>query len=285
MIVNSNIEMKEYSNMKIGGIAKELIFVENKEELVEIYNTRDRIYLIGNGTNTLINDEYLDISFVSLSKLNKIEVIKQENEITFVRAYSGVDFDRFISYMEENDLSGIENMSGIPGSFGGMTNMNAGAYGTELFDVVEEVEIFEPENKIIKTFKKSELNSKYRTTAIKENKWVVISTVLKLTKGFNKEASLDKYNQRKQKHPLNLPNLGSTFKNPTGNFAAQLISDCGLKGYTVGGAQVSPVHPNFITNMGNAKFKDVLDVIEHVKNTVKENTGIQLETEIIILEK
>lgn len=283
MIVNSNIEMKEYSNMKIGGIAKELIFVENKEELVEIYNTRDRIYLIGNGTNTLINDEYLDISFVSLSKLNKIEVIKQENEITFVRAYSGVDFDRFISYMEENDLSGIENMSGIPGSFGGMTNMNAGAYGTELFDVVEEVEIFEPENKIIKTLKKSELNSKYRTTAIKENKWVVISTILKLTKGFNKEASLDKYNQRKQKHPLNLPNLGSTFKNPTGNFAAQLISDCGLKGYSVGGAQVSPVHPNFITNMGNAKFKDVLDVIEHVKNTVKENTGIQLETEIIIL--
>ena len=283
MIVNNNIEMKEYSNMKIGGIAKELIFVENKEELVEIYNTRDRIYLIGNGTNTLINDEYLDISFVSLSKLNKIEVIKKENEITFVRAYSGVDFDRFISYMEENDLSGIENMSGIPGSFGGMTNMNAGAYGTELFDVVEEVEIFEPENKIIKTLKKSELNSKYRTTAIKENKWVVISTVLKLTKGFNKEASLDKYNQRKQKHPLNLPNLGSTFKNPTGNFAAQLISDCGLKGYTVGEAQVSPVHPNFITNMGNAKFKDVLDVIEHVKNTVKENTGIQLETEIIIL--
>lgn len=285
MIVNSNIEMKEYSNMKIGGIAKELIFVENKEELVEIYNTRDRIYLIGNGTNTLINDEYLDISFVSLSKLNKIEVIKKENEITFVRAYSGVDFDRFISYMEENDLSGIENMSGIPGSFGGMTNMNAGAYGTELFDVVEEVEIFEPENKIIKTFKKSELNSKYRTTAIKENKWVVISTVLKLTKGFNKEASLDKYNQRKQKHPLNLPNLGSTFKNPIGNFAAQLISDCGLKGYTVGEVQVSPVHPNFITNMGNAKFKDVLDVIEHVKKTVKENTGIQLETEIIILEK
>ena len=285
MIVNSNIEMKEYSNMKIGGIAKELIFVENKEELVEIYNTRDRIYLIGNGTNTLINDEYLDISFVSLSKLNKIEVIKKENEITFVRAYSGVDFDRFISYMEENDLSGIENMSGIPGSFGGMTNMNAGAYGTELFDVVEEVEIFEPENKIIKTLKKSELNSKYRTTAIKENKWVVISTILKLTKGFNKEASLDKYNQRKQKHPLNLPNLGSTFKNPTGNFAAQLISDCGLKGYTVGGAQVSPVHHNFITNMGNAKFKDVSDVIEHVKKTVKENTGIQLETEIIILEK
>ncbi len=283
MIVNSNIEMKEYSNMKIGGIAKELIFVENKEELVEIYNTRDRIYLIGNGTNTLINDEYLDISFVSLSKLNKIEVIKKENEITFVRAYSGVDFNRFISYMEENDLSGIENMSGIPGSFGGMTNMNAGAYGTELFDVVEEVEIFEPKNKIIKTLKKSELNSKYRTTAIKENKWVVISTVLKLTKGFNKEASLDKYNQRKQKHPLNLPNLGSTFKNPTGNFAAQLISDCGLKGYTVGEAQVSPVHPNFITNMGNAKFKDVLDVIDHVKNTVKENTGIQLETEIIIL--
>ena len=230
MIIESNVSMREYSNMKIGGIAKELIFIENKEELAEVYNTRNRIYLIGNGTNTLINDTYLDISFVSLSKLDKIEIIKEEEGITFVRAYSGVDFDRFIAYMEEKDFSGIENMSGIPGSFGGMTNMNAGAYGTELFDVVEEVEIFEPETKTIKVFKKSELNSKYRTTAIKENKWVVISTVLKLTKGFDKEASQDKYNQRKQKHPLNLPNLGSTFKNPVGNFAAQLISDGGLKG-------------------------------------------------------
>ena len=284
MIIESNVSMREYSNMKIGGIAKELIFIENKEELAEVYNTRNRIYLIGNGTNTLINDTYLDISFVSLSKLDKIEIIKEEEGITFVRAYSGVDFDRFIAYMEEKDFSGIENMSGIPGSFGGMTNMNAGAYGTELFDVVEEVEIFEPETKTIKVFKKSELNSKYRTTAIKENKWVVISTVLKLTKGFDKEASQDKYNQRKQKHPLNLPNLGSTFKNPVGNFAAQLISDCGLKRYKVGEAHISPVHPNFITNLGNAKFMDVLDVIAHVKKVVKENTGVELETENIILE-
>lgn len=121
-------------------------------------------------------------------------------------------------------------------------------------------------------------------TEIKDNKWVVISTLLKLTYGFDEEASEDKYNQRKTKHPLNYPNLGSTFKNPVGNFAAQLISDCGLKEFRVGDAQVSPIHPNFITNLGNAKFSDIQEIIKHVKKVVNDKTGIMLETEIITVE-
>lgn len=282
MRILENISMKDYSNMRVGGIAKELIFIEDKNELLEIFNTRNRIFVIGNGTNTLISDSYLDISFVTLKDMKDILIEKVENGTYFVRAYAGVDFFDFIDFMRDEDLSGIENMSGIPGSFGGITNMNAGAYGTEIFDVVEEVEVFEP-GVGIKVLSKDELGSKYRSTLIKENKWLVVSTLIKLKKGFDKEASEDKLNQRKNKHPLHLPNLGSTFKNPTGTFAAQLISDCGLKEYRVGDAQISPIHPNFVTNLGNATFNDILQLIEDVKKVVLEKTNIQLETEIIIL--
>lgn len=282
MRILENVSMKEYSNMRIGGIAKELIFVEEKKDLMDIFNTRDNIFIIGNGTNTLISDSYLDISFVTLKDMNYILIEKEESDNFYVRAYAGVNFSDFINYMKENDLSGIENMSGIPGSFGGITNMNAGAYGTEIFDVVEEVEIFDKENGL-KTLKKDELGSKYRSTLIKENKWIVVSTLLRLKKGFDEDASIDKINQRKNKHPLHLPNLGSTFKNPTGTFAAQLISDCGLKEYRVGDAQISPIHPNFVTNLGNATFNDVLTLLDKVKKIVFEKTNIELETEIIIL--
>lgn len=282
MRILENISMKDYSNMRVGGIAKELIFIEDKNELLEVFNTRNRIFVIGNGTNTLISDSYLDISFVTLKDMKDILIEKVENGTYFVRAYAGVDFFDFIDFMRDEDLSGIENMSGIPGSFGGITNMNAGAYGTEIFDVVEEVEVFEP-GVGIRVLSKDELGSKYRSTLIKENKWLVVSTLIKLKKGFDKEASEDKLNQRKNKHPLHLPNLGSTFKNPTGTFAAQLISDCGLKEYRVGDAQISPIHPNFVTNLGSATFNDILQLIEDVKKVVLEKTNIQLETEIIIL--
>ncbi|WP_064591890.1 UDP-N-acetylmuramate dehydrogenase [Streptobacillus moniliformis] len=283
MRILKDVSIKEYSNMKVGGTAKELIFIHDKNELKEIYDSRDRIYLIGNGTNTLISDGYLDISFVTLNEMNDIVIEEKNEDYVLVRVYSGVDFNDFIKFMKLNDLSGIENMSGIPGSFGGITNMNAGAYGTEIFDVIEEVEVFDKENGI-KVLKKKKMDFRYRGTEIKDNKWVVISTLLKLTYGFDEEASEDKYNQRKTKHPLNYPNLGSTFKNPVGNFAAQLISDCGLKEFRVGDAQVSPIHPNFITNLGNAKFSDIQEIIKHVKKVVNDKTGIMLETEIITVE-
>ena len=186
--------------------------------------------------------------------------------------------------MEKNDYSGLENITGIPGSVGGLVNMNGGAYGTEIFDCIEEVEVCKNDGEIIK-IKTTDLNFKYRTTEIKENKWIVISALFKFGFGFDKAASEDKRQQRKVKHPLDLPNLGSTFKNPKGKFAARLISDANLKGYRVGDAAVSTKHPNFVTNLGNATFNDVISVIEHVKEVVFEKFGIKLETEIIILKK
>ena len=274
--------------MKVGGTAKELIFIDDKNELKEILQTRNNIFLLGNGTNTLINDGNLDISFLSLKRLKKITVeekienTKKEDSYDFVRVEAGLDLDDLIDFMEKNDYSGLENITGIPGSVGGLVNMNGGAYGTEIFDCIEEVEVCKNDGEIVK-IKTTDLNFKYRTTEIKENKWIVISALFKFGFGFDKEASQDKKNQREVKHPLDLPNLGSTFKNPEGTFAAKLISDADLKGYRVGDVVVSPKHPNFVTNVGNATFNDVISVIEHVKEVVFEKFGVKLETEIIIL--
>ena len=288
MEIIKNAKMKEYSNMKVGGTAKELIFIDDKNELKEILQTRNNIFLLGNGTNTLINDGNLDISFLSLKRLKKITVeekienTKKEDSYDFVRVEAGLDLDDLIDFMEKNDYSGLENITGIPGSVGGLVNMNGGAYGTEIFDCIEEVEVCKNDGEIVK-IKTTDLNFKYRTTEIKENKWIVISALFKFGFGFDKEASQDKKDQRKMKHPLDLPNLGSTFKNPEGTFAAKLISDADLKGYRVGDVVVSPKHPNFVTNVGNATFNDVISVIEHVKEVVFEKFGVKLETEIIIL--
>ena len=259
MKVLKNVEMKEYSHMKVGGIGKELIIIEDRKEFKEILSTRDRVYFLGNGTNTLIDDGNLDISFISLKDFQNITVEEKTDEYDLVRVEAGLDLDDLIDYMEKNDYTGLENIAGIPGSVGGLVNMNGGAYGTEIFDCIEEVEICDSKGEIRK-LKKSELTFKYRTTEIKRN-------------------------QRETKHPLDYPNLGSTFKNPEGTFAAQLISDAGLKEYRVGDAQVAFKHPNFIINLGNAKFSDVMSVIEHVKKVVFEKFNVKLETEIIILEK
>ena len=282
MEVMKNAQMKEYSNMKVGGIAKELIFVEEKNELKEIIDIRKNIFILGNGTNTLIYDGNLDISFVSLKKLQKISVEEKNKNFDLVRVESGLDLDDLIKFMEENNYTGLENITGIPGSVGGLVNMNGGAYGTEIFDCIEEVEVCKNDGKIEK-IKTKDLHFKYRTTEIKENRWIVISALFKFKFGFDHAASEDKREQRKVKHPLDLPNLGSTFKNPKGKFAARLISDAGLKGYQVGGARISEKHPNFVTNVGNATFNDVISVIEHVKEVVFEKFNIELNTEIIIL--
>lgn len=278
MIVQENVSMREYSNMKIGGIAKSLIHIEKEDELKNLFKPNERYYLIGNGTNTLIYDGYLDINFVSLEKLNKIEDLG--NNRVYVEA--GVDLTTFTQYMRDHNIGGLENISGIPGSIGGLVNMNAGAYGTTIFDKIESVRVL-VDNKEIKTLSKEELGYRYRGTKIKDNKWIVIGATFKLDDGFDVAACEDKLSKRQHNHPLDYPNLGSTFKNPEGQFAAQLISDCGLKKYRVGDMEVSEKHPNFLINHGNAKFSDVIDLIKHIKEVVYSKTGYMLDTEIIIL--
>ena len=264
MRILTDVEMKNYSNMKIGGKAKELIFIEKENELQEVLKTRDKVFLIGNGTNTLISDKNLDISFISLKEFNYMKIIEKNENYDIVCIGAGANLDDLIDFMEANDYAGLENITGIPGSVGGLVNMNGGAYGTEIFDCIDKIKICDLEGNI-KVFKKSELNYNYRTTDIKENRWIVVEVYFKFSKGFNKECAQDKKDKREERHPLELPNLGSTFKNPDQNFAAQLISDAGLKEYKVGNAMVSPKHTNFILNIWEEVFYDLMFVIYNLK--------------------
>jgi len=272
--------MREYSNMKIGGIAKELIIIEKKEELIEVLKTREKTFLIGNGTNTLIPDGNLDISFISLSKLNKIEDLG--NGRVYVEA--GLNFDDLIEFMGEKNYSGLENLAGIPGSVGGLIYMNGGAYGSEVFDHIEEIEIVD-ENHELRKIKKSDIYVTYRKTEIQEKKWIVVSAIFNFEIGFKRERVEELKGKREARHPLNQPNLGSTFKNPEGHFSAKLIIASGIQGHKIGDIQVSNTHPNFLVNHGEAKYKDVIEMIRLVKEKVKLDSGIELEEEIVIIEE
>ncbi len=278
MRVFENHNMRNHSNMKVGGRAKKFIEVENKEELKEIFGGNKNIFLIGNGTNTLIDDGDLDITFVSLKALNRIEELSEG----IVRVEAGLDFNKLIAFMNRNNYTGLENLAGIPGSVGGLVYMNGGAYGSEIFDCIKEIEIFD-ENYQIKTLKKEEIGFSYRSTEIQEKGWVIISATFDFKRGFDLKKVIEIQALRESKQPLDKPNLGSTFKNPKGDFSARLISEAGLKGTRIGGAEISTKHPNFIINHGDATFEDISKILVLVKEKIKELYNIQLEEEIIIL--
>ncbi|MGL5123052.1 MAG: UDP-N-acetylmuramate dehydrogenase [Fusobacteriaceae bacterium] len=278
MKIIKNHLMKEHSNMKVGGVTKNYFLVENKEEIKNILDNYSNIFIIGNGTNTLIKDGELNTNFLSLKKLNKIKKI--ENDIIEVEA--GVEFSDLINYVEKENLTGLENLFGIPGTVGGLIYMNGGAYGSEIFDYILEIEILD-ENKNIKKIKKENIKFSYRNTEIQEKKWVIISASFKFEKGFKKDTILEIQKKRETRHPLELPNLGSSFKNPKDNFAAKLIIRSGVQGHRIGDAQISEKHPNFIVNLGNASYEDVINLINYVKGEVLNKTGINLEEEIVII--
>ena len=278
MIVLKDVEMKEYSNMKIGGIGRELIIVEDKAELHEALNGKKDIFVIGNGTNTLLNDGRLEKTFVSLKRLQKIEELGEG----LVRVEAGIDFNELVDYTGKMDYNGLENLSGIPGSLGGLVYMNGGAYGSEIFDHIVEIEILDNEFNL-RTVKKENMYFTYRKTEIQEKKWIVVSATFKFDKGFDNAKVEELRTKREGNHPLDLPNLGSTFKNPEGMFSARLIIEAGMQGIQIGGAQISMKHPNFVVNHGNAKFEDVINLVTEVKKAVKEKSGVELHEEIIIV--
>ncbi|MGF6907033.1 UDP-N-acetylmuramate dehydrogenase [Fusobacterium sp. PH5-44] len=279
MKIYNNYSMKDKSNMKIGGFAKIFIEIDNKDELITVCNKYNNIFLIGNGTNTLINDNDLDTVFVSVKNLNQI----QELQKGIIKVGAGLDFSKLMKYLNKNNYSGLENLAGIPGTVGGLVYMNGGAYGTEIFDCIHEVEIFH--NNQIKSLKKEQLRFSYRHTEMQEKNCVIISTTFQFTNGFDLDKVLMLQKTREEKQPLHMPSLGSTFKNPDGDFAARLISEAGLKGTIIGDAQISEKHPNFLLNLGNASFQDIKNLLTLIKTTVKDKFNISLEEEIIIIDK
>ena len=275
-----NQEMKNYSNMRVGGKAKKLIILENKKDIIEVFNDKENtnIFFLGNGTNILITDDYMDKTFVCTKKLNKIEDLGNN----LVKVETGANLKDLTDFMKDKNYTGIESLFGIPGSIGGLVYMNGGAFGTEIFDKIVSVEVFD-ENHQIREIKKEDLKVAYRKTEIQDKNWLVLSATFKFDNGFDEARVKEIKELRESKHPLDKPSLGSTFKNPEGDFAARLISECGLKGTIIGNAQIAEKHPNFILNLGNATFKDITDILVLVKKSVFEKFGIKLEEEIIIV--
>lgn len=278
MKVFENQEMKNYSNMRVGGKARKLIILENIEEIKEVFKKYKDIFLLGNGTNVLFSDNFIDRIFVCTKKINKIFDLGNG----LVKIEAGAALKDLFDFMEEKDYSGIESLFGIPGTIGGLIYMNGGAFGVEIFDRIKSIEILDEKGEI-REVKREDIDVAYRKTEIQAKKWIVLSAIFEFEKGFKKDKVKEIKELRESKHPLDKPSLGSTFKNPNGDFAARLISECGLKGTKIGGAQIAEKHPNFVLNIDNASFEDINKILTLVKKEVFEKFNVKLEEEIIIV--
>lgn len=275
--------MKNHTSFRIGGPAKLFIEPKNEEELSCVLKkcreSKIEYIVIGNGSNLLVSDSGISKAVIKLSGgFEKIELFGK----TTVKAGAGASLASLCRFALENSLSGLEFAFGIPGSVGGAAFMNAGAYGGEMKDVVFSCSHIDREGNA-GVLSKELLGFAYRKSAYGENGFVVTEVTFKLQKG-EKSAIEEKMNdllgRRKDKQPLSFPSAGSVFKRPEGYFAGALIEQSGLKGKTVGGAQVSEKHAGFIINIGSATCKDVKDLIECCQKTVYDNFGVKLETEI-----
>ncbi|MBR3686062.1 MAG: UDP-N-acetylmuramate dehydrogenase [Clostridia bacterium] len=290
--VLENEPLSKHSSFKIGGEARYAIFPKSKDELISAIETVTRnnakLAIVGNGSNLLFDDDGFDGAIIFTKNMSSTEYVHSASG-TFIRAECGKSLTELASETgKKHSLTGLEFAYGIPGTLGGAVYMNAGAYGGQMSDVVIETEYFDPSTNEIKVISKEEHDFSYRHSIFEDHpEYVILSTLIELKEGDAEEifAAMSKnINARKEKQPLEYPNAGSTFKRPGGNlFAGKLIEDSGLKGYTVGGAQVSEKHAGFIINRGGATCRDVLAVIEHTKNTVLEKFGVELECEVIYI--
>ena len=280
-----NEEMSRHTSFKIGGQAEYYIKIKKIEELQELLEISKKhkipLTVIGNGTNILVKDDGIK-GIVAKINIKNIE-INPESSIVTVGA--GNTLAEIAQVLKNNALSGFEELSGIPGTMGGAIRMNAGAHGKEIKDVIISAIAIDYDGNI-REFTKEEMKLEYRNSIFSREKYIIISAKLQLTKGIKEEIStkMQEYaNWRKEKQPLEYPNAGSTFKRGEGFITAVLIDQCGLKGYTVGGAQISTKHAGFIINTGNAKAKDVLELVEITKKQVLQKFGKEIQLEIEVL--
>ncbi len=282
--IKTNEDMSKYTSFKTGGKAR-LLVKANKIEVIKnvIKITKENnisLLVLGNGSNILFRDGNYD-GIVLKVELDKIEIDEEKVVIE-----AGVKNAIVARKLLDRDLAGFEFAAGIPGTIGGAIRMNAGAYGGEMKDIVESVTYIDYDTLEIKQITNKECSFSYRHSVFCTNKNVIISATLKLSKGNKEEieAKMIEYaNSRKEKQPLEYPSAGSTFKRGKDFITAKLIDECGLKGYQIGGAQVSEKHAGFIINKENSTANDILQLIEYVQKTVYEKTGkvIELEIEII----
>lgn len=274
--------MREHTSFKIGGKA-DLFIDADPKELSAIINILEEkaipITVLGNGSNVLVSDKGVRGAVICLGK-NAKGIDFSEDELV---AGAGELLSSVSSKACDRGFSGFEFATGIPGSVGGGVVMNAGAYDGEMSFLVKRVTCIDREQKSEISFLGKECEFDYRNSIFLDSKYIIKSVAFNLVKG-NKQEIIKKVEdfteRRKSKQPLNYPSAGSTFKRPEGMFAGKLISDCNLKGVSVGGAMVSEKHAGFIVNKGNATAKDVKELIEIIQNRVYENFGVMLKREV-----
>ncbi len=281
-----NESMKKHTTFKVGGNAACVAMpdsVEKRRALIKFLNeNKIRCYFLGNGSNVIFSDEGFNGVIIKTSKLNFINIDKKNNT---AQAGAGVLMTSFSRMMRENGLGGMEFAYGIPGNIGGGCYMNAGAYGGQISDCVLSVEYIDRQGNV-RTVSRRDCDYSYRHSVFMENKWLITSATFQL-RPKDKVSMLsymeDIMQRRVEKQPLDMPSAGSSFKRPRGYYAAALIDECGLKGFSVGGARVSTKHAGFIVNTGSASCADIVALADEVRKTVMEKKGVQLEKEMIIV--
>ena len=274
--------LKNYTSFKIGGKADLMVFPDTEEKISSIFKAINDnnipCLIIGKGSNMLISDEGFKGVVINTCKFDNIKLIDE----TTIYCQSGASLSKLCRFALENSLTGLEFAFGIPGTCGGAAYMNAGAYGGEMVDVLVSCEHLDSDG-TKSSFRNEELGLSYRHSAYSDSDKLILSLTLKLNKGNldDIKAKMDELMaKRKDKQPLEYPSAGSTFKRPEGYFAAALLDECGLKGYSVGGAQVSEKHAGFVVNKGDATAEDVINLIKHCQKTVMENKGVLIEPEV-----
>lgn len=283
-----DVPMSAYTTFKIGGNARLMVTPVSDEGLAAVVKCcKDEgvePFILGNGSNMLISDNGLDRVVINMCRPNaSVWLIDDET----IECDAGITMVKVCNFALENNLSGLEFAFGIPGSAGGAAYMNAGAYGGEMKDVLLSCNYIDLDGNA-GALSGDELGLGYRTSAFEHNGFIITSLKIKLHKGNRDEIKSKMFEllqRRKDKQPLEYPSAGSTFKRPEGYFAGALIQECGLKGASVGGAQVSEKHAGFVINKGGATSADVMNLIKMVQETVLKEKGILLEPEVRLIEK
>lgn len=283
--VRINEPMKNHTSFKVGGVADILVTPEDISALEKIINIckaeKLPYFIMGNGTNLIVRDKGIRGVVIKTSdKLNRYSVYGD-----IIEAEAGILLSQLSQIALENELTGLEFASGIPGTLGGAVVMNAGAYGGEMKDVVIRTRYIRPDG-MIATLEGEQHQFGYRTSYIQKEGGVILKSWIKLAKGEKSKIreQIESLTERRQRtQPLDMPSAGSVFKRPKGYYTGPLIEESGLKGYSIGGAQVSMKHCGFIVNTGNASAQDIIDLIKHIQKTIKEKYGVELETEVKIV--
>ena len=282
------ISMSNHTTMQVGGIASVVAFVRNAEEMVKAIKEAKshciKFVVIGNGSNVVFSDDGFDGLVIITGNMKNFTV-----EGNVIKADCGASVSRLAVAAKNAELSGLEFAYGIPGTIGGGLFMNAGAYGGNISDVVVSSICYDTQKDCIRKIDLDEHEFNYRESIYSKNPHLIILAVMmELVPGKMADiiATMNKnVRARKEKQPLEFPSAGSVFKRPVGYYAGEMIEKSGLKGFRIGGAEVSEKHAGFIINRGTATAKDVMDLIEHIKKTVFENYEIELECEVRFIGK